>query len=113
MLSRASNVSSVAPHPPHLVKQFEPQPGLGTQEHAQESPVAMEQKEAHWTSSDCLSPLAGPPAASHVAAVQPWALAPTAFAVQHGSFTSTSALPLHAGSGSPACATGVGGLSSA
>jgi len=59
----------------------------------------MEQREAHWTSSGCPGSLAGASAGNHVAAVQPWALAPTAFAAQHGSFTNTSALPLHAGSG--------------
>jgi hypothetical protein len=51
----------------------------------------MEQREGYWTSSGCSGPLAGAPAASHVTAVQAWALAPTAFAAQHGSFTGTSA----------------------
>jgi hypothetical protein len=74
----------------------------------------MEQREGYWTSSGCSGPLAGAPAASHVTAVQAWALAPTAFAAQHGSFTSTSALPLHAGSRRfTTYATGVGGLCSA
>jgi hypothetical protein len=46
-------------HPRPLVKQFEPQPDWETQEHAQESPVAMEQREAHCTKQRLPRSLAG------------------------------------------------------
>jgi hypothetical protein len=113
MLSRTSDVSSVAPHPPHLVKQFEPQPGLETQEHAHESPVAMEQREARTGQAAAGQVLSqGRPQTAMLLQCSRGYSHPQRLLLVLSLAHQPCRCMLAAG-GSPACATGVGGLSSA